>query len=109
MRTLFIVIFGYAVLMCVIYLYRIGRPSAHDDRDVARFLAAQGWADLTTNGVLLLASARALHGHVATGLFVAALTVQGAVYTWRLWLSRGMPRGKIMSTKGGNDAIQDRS
>lgn len=88
MRLLFVVLFAYAVLACAIYLYNIGRPGEHTDADVARFLVAQGWADLVTNGVLLLASLGALHGLVIVWLFAVALVVQGAVYTWRLWLSR---------------------
>jgi len=107
MRTLFIVLLGYAVMTCLAYLRNVGLPTMYRDRDIALFLAVQGLADLVTNGVLLMAALGTLHGDGVAWPFAVALAVQGGVYTWRLWLSHGLPT--IRKRRGGKDEVQDRS
>lgn len=102
-RAVLVFLLAYAVLATAGFLRNIGRPARHGDVDVARFLVAQGWADLATNGVLLAALVQALHGRVAVWLYATALVVQGGVYTWRWWITRRGARSRktdIANTRG---------
>lgn len=110
-RFTLVALLAYAVLACIGYLRNIGRPRGHPDHEVARFLAAQGWSDLATNAVLFLVAVGALRGRsmLVAWLFGTALAVQGAVYTWRWWLSRRMPRSRksgITNKRGKGEGMR---
>jgi hypothetical protein len=86
MTTLFRVLLGVSVLLSVAFLVALGRPSRHQERGIAWFLAAAAWAGLSVDGVLFAAVLGAGGGQWMVWLLAGFLAFQDLVFGWRLWL-----------------------
>jgi len=95
MRDALVALAAYAATFCAVFLWQLGNPRAYAtraERATVWFLAANGASDLTTNVVVLLVLVGALHGRAGAWGLLCALVVEGAFYTWRVWLGRKVPR-----------------
>lgn len=95
MHTALVLLATYAATFCAVFLWQLGNPRAYEtraERATARFLAANGASDFTTNVVVLLVLVGALRGRGGAWALAVALVVEGAFYTWRVWLGRRIPR-----------------
>lgn len=84
MMLLFQLLFGASVLLSLAFLAALGDPRRHEDRGVAWFLAATGWAAVAVDGVLFVAL---LGQQVSPWVLAVTVMAQDVVFGWRLWLA----------------------
>lgn len=88
MRALYLVLFGYSVLISSGFIVAVGNPRRHTDRVLAWVLVVTGWTGLAIDAIFFASLLRpAISPLWFVWSFASAQVAKDAVFTWWLWLA----------------------
>lgn len=88
MRPLFLLLFGYSVLVSLGFIVAVGNPRKHPDRLVAWVMVVTGWAGLSIDAIFFVSLLRpAISPLWFLWSFAGAQVAKDVVFTWWLWLA----------------------